>query len=222
MKFLKNIATTTVVTAAILGAATLAQTQQAQAISLSFNPVRSNIDGDSIADVVKNPGDTLAFEIKLLVDSVNPVTNITYGWGYDSSELSLNTFTPSTLFANQNAVGPFAFPAVFGPATMNKLQFSWNGSLEKSPDRYTIGTVNFTALNTVNNGQADFGALLLSVIDSSGTELITASNFLTSSTYQVFEVQPTGRDIPTPALIPGIAAMGMGLLRRKKAQQAAA
>ncbi len=219
MKFLKNIATTGLVAAAAIGFAVVAQPQQAQAISLTFTPVKTNIDGDSVPDMVLNSGDALTFEIKLLVDSVNPVTSVKYAWGYDGGELGMpsqgSMFTPSALFANQVASGPAPF---FGPFQI-ATQYSWNGSLVADATPYTIGTLRFNGLNTVNDGMADFGAALLSVLDNKGTDLVPAP--FASNTYAYFEVQPTNK-IPTPALLPGIAAMGMGLLRRKKAQEAAA
>jgi hypothetical protein len=214
MKFLKNIATTGLIAATAIGFAVVAQPQQAQAISLTFTPVKTNIDADATPDVLLNSGETLTFEIKLLVDSINPVTSVKYLWGFDGGELGLqpgNGFTPSALFANQTAVGPVPF----GPFQFAS-QYSWNGSLLADATPYTIGTLRFTGLNTVNDGIADFGAALLSVVDSKGAELSPV--LFSPKTYSYFEVQP----VPTPALIPGIAAMGMGLLRRKKAQEAAA
>jgi hypothetical protein len=208
MKFLKNIATTTLVAATAIGFAVVAQTQQAQAASLRLVPAGLNIDSDSIRDSVQVPGSapggTVNFGVVLdvlpgdlfageIVNTINFVLN------WDSTELQGVSFSPAGAGTSVLAAGASSFAATITGLNVNPAVTG-----------QSLGSFAFNVLPGLNND----GLRDLWITNPATTNLAD----FTLGTPRFIEVQA----VPTPALIPGIAAMGMGLLRRKKAQKVAA
>jgi hypothetical protein len=214
MKFLKNIATTGLVAAAAIGFAVVAQPQQAQAARLRIVPTASQIDGgiNSIREVQVLPNAETLFSV--LLDNVTvgegddfdlsggqTITNISYRLNWDLAELTpltaVGTPSPvvqSLLASSSSYLATFTGLNITGPAS--------------TP--YSLGTFSFrTASTLLNDEMAD---LFFTNITTNVGGLNLASR----------DIEVQGDKVPTPALIPGIAAMGMGLLRRKKAQAATA
>jgi hypothetical protein len=204
MKFLKNIATTTVVTAAVLGAATLVQTQSAQAAILAGSRIdftgraavgMSGIDFDEF--LAGNAG----LDQKILANS------------------AAGSFNSLNLASFVNRFGTIKDLIPLGPKS-NWAVFDLGTLLDPTDDiAFNLATIVADPSGLAFNVTGFFkdginlvaGTGQLTIQNTPGLGVTTFSGFLKTN------------DVPTPALIPGIAAMGMGLLRkRKKAQEAAA
>jgi hypothetical protein len=215
MKFLKNIATTGLVAATAIGFAVVAQPQQAQAASLRLIPPGSAVDnalpgGDPIRDLVQTvgaaAGGTTSFSVVLdtvaedFVDASEIIRTVGFTLNWDSSELQGVTFFPTGAGSS-----PLAGSSHVANISGLNIGSAVSGLL--------LGSFSFNVLPGLNNdGVRD---LWLSNTSTSLSDLFPG-------TPRSIEVQPAGNQVPTPALIPGIAAMGMGLLRRKKANAATA
>jgi hypothetical protein len=202
MKFLKNIATA----ATVLGVVTLAQS--AQAASFKFIPAGANLDADGARDLVAAVGQvqTLQVVLDVALDDLaggERVTGAKFGFGWDITEIGNVAFT-SALAGTTNTI--------FNPTEVTLTGLNIIGPAASST---LVGTFVYTVLAGLVNDNSPLGTDLFL---SSGS--LTGVNIagLTPGLGRGIDVQP----VPTPALIPGIAAMGMGLLRRKKAQKVAA
>jgi hypothetical protein len=208
MNFLKNLATV----ATVLGAVTLAQS--AQAASFKFIPAGSNLDTDGARDLVAAVGDVKTLQVVLdVVGGIDPdlqsgeiIKAANFGFGWDTTEIGSVSFTSAlagtiTTFFNPTSVTVNALN-ITGPAASSTL----------------MGTFTYTVLAGLVNDNSPIGTdLFLTTGTLSGINI----DGLTPGLGRGIDVQPKDA-VPTPALIPGIAAMGMGLLRRKKAQAVAA
>jgi hypothetical protein len=212
MKFLKNIATTGLVAATAIGFSLLAQPQQAQAASIRLIPAGLNIDSDGIRDSVQVPGSapdgTVNFGVVLdvlpgdlfageIVNTINFVLN------WDPTELQGVTFSPAGAGSSALAAGASSFAATITGLNVNPAVTG-----------QSLGSFAFNVLPGLNND----GVRDLWITNPATTNLAD----FTLGTPRFIEVQAAGNAIPTPALLPGLAAMGMGMLRRKKAQKVAA
>jgi hypothetical protein len=205
MNFLKNLATV----ATVLGAVTLAQS--AQAASFKFIPAGANLDTDGARDLVAAVGEvkTLQVVLDVALDDLaggEIIKGANFGFGWDTTEIGSVSFTSAlagtiTTFFNPTSVTVNALN-ITGPAASSTL----------------MGTFTYTVLAGLVNDNSPIGTdLFLTTGTLSGINI----DGLTPGLGRGIDVQPKDA-VPTPALIPGIAAMGMGLLRRKKAQAVAA
>jgi hypothetical protein len=200
MKFLKNIATA----AAVLGVVTLAQS--AQAASFKFIPAGANLDADGARDLVAAVGDVNTLQVVLDVvagDLVagESITKAEFGFGWDITEIGNVAFTSALAGTTNTFFNPTS-------VTVNALNITGVSST-------LLGTFTYTVLAGLVNDNSPIGTdLRFTAASLSGVNL----DGLVVGSGRGLDVQP----VPTPALIPGIAAMGLGLLRRKKAQQVAA
>jgi hypothetical protein len=210
MKFLKNIATAAFAGLAIVGAMTVAQVESASAVSLNFKPTGVSLDADPARDIATTVGATLNFDIFLntfgLADDES-ISEVDYAFAWDKNELGNVNFNPFGEITSLDA-GDLAFLGY--PEGLYRNITQTFGAAVGADLNKKIATISFTVLGGLNNdGSPDFATLFFTPAELGGVQ---------GQQLQFAEVQP----VPTPALIPGIAAMGMGLLRRKKAQKAAA
>lgn len=194
---------------AVLGvsAATLAASVSVFAASapahafLVFSPFGTQLDGDDIFDILADPGDRVDFSLSIDTRAFGSfskaVSEFTFRFNWDSNELAIQ---PTTSFLSPNS--PFQTFSRSG----NQITLSGGNGISR-PGLYELGTISFIALNTVNDGLADFG-----VRYDVGQLYSLQSGFLTQSV----EVQP----VPTPALLPGLVGLGVAALRRKKDETA--
>jgi hypothetical protein len=202
MKFLKNIATA----AAVLGVVTFAQS--AQAISFKFIPAGALLDADGARDLVAAVGDVKTLQIVLDVpeDDMVPgevIRGANFGFGWDTTEIGNVAFTSALAGTTSTIFNPTS-------VTVNGLNIA--GTARSAT---LLGTFTYTVLAGLVNDNSAIGT------DLRFTSASLISNLPADTLIgrgSGIDVQP----VPTPALIPGIAAMGMGLLRRKKAQKVAA
>lgn len=195
---------------AIAGCALLAQAQSASALSLNFSPTGSNVDGDPINDILTTVGAQIKFTFSLETGGVSPLSSISqigYRYAWDNSELQFISFT-SLLGSATGGLGlpsPDNITQTFAP---NVIQGS-------NPTSYNIAEVLFRVRpGLVGNGNFDFRSQFDSVRDQNGNVLTS----LIATQVQSVEVQP----VPTPALLPGFAAVGLGLLRKRQSKTATA
>jgi hypothetical protein len=204
MKFLKDTLKAGAIAAVIAGCATLAQVQSASALSLNFKPTGTSVDGDLAKDIVTSPGATINFDLWLEtfgVASDDTVSKVDYNLTWDTNELGIVGFNPLSQITGSVGFGNYNLTQTFASAL--------------APDLNTkIATVSFNVLSGLNNdSNADFTTKFLAAYK--GNALLAN---VTGTQTQSVEVQP----VPTPALIPGIAAMGLSLLRKRKQAEAAA
>jgi hypothetical protein len=201
MNFLKNLATTGLVAATAIGFVVVAQPQQAQAYSIG-----SKIDFVGRADA-KSAG--IDFQ------ALFPTLPITDEWilalGGTGSFASITAGgTPVTPALSSFGLIKDLAPLPSGPKT-NWLRFGFLTPFNTADDVL----FDLTNLVVVSPTAYNFTGVFDDGTPGVG-QLTSQIGFGTTS----FSATVTA--VPTPALIPGIAAMGLGLLRRKKAQAVAA
>ncbi|NJN49520.1 MAG: PTPA-CTERM sorting domain-containing protein [Alkalinema sp. RL_2_19] len=207
MNFLKNIAKASVLGLVMAGGLSLAQVDRANALGLTFKPTGTSLDGDAAKDIVTSVGSVINFDLFLNTGGVaddDKVSELLYSIEWDTAELSFKSFAPqlTTAFVNIGfGLGSADFGQVLSP-------------ISPSDTSVKIASLAFDVLGGLNNdGDTDF--MLYSLAHS--TRMVKISRTCLRSGSQEVEVQP----VPTPALIPGIAAMGMGLLRKRKKSETA-
>jgi hypothetical protein len=212
MKLRNSFVTAGFAALALAGATVLGSAGSAQALGIYFSPAATNIDGDTINDIVTNVGDDLFFDVVLEVfgTSAPGITDASYTMKWDTTELQLiqsSFYAPLDGTSTTGALGVRNYTQTgFGTALP-----VWNLS---APSTYfaNLGKFQFKVLSgLVNDGASDFSLKLNSVVGG-GTSFISSSE-------QMVEVQ--AKAIPTPALLPGLAAFGMSLVRKRKQEQAA-
>jgi hypothetical protein len=230
MNFLKNLATTTAVTVATLGAGTLAQTQQAQAFTI--------VAGDTLQLNGGRAGVTLnaaPFAAKA-IDFDNGATNVgPYGSAVVAAG-STGAFAP--LLGSIGQIADLSWTEVFVSQSKTTFIQLFNGTLDPGDDVYfdltaiTGGDLFTPSPSSISIAYVNFTGKFVDAVgavigDGAATAQFTPAglnSLLSGGTAQSsWSMTIVAKDqVPTPALIPGIAAVGMGLLRRKKAQAAAA
>jgi hypothetical protein len=222
MNFLKNLATTTAVSVAFLGTATLIQTQQAQAFTIVAGDLL-NLNGGSggvkVNAVSTPPIDFFDAAVNLPTGSVAVVKGgastgqfATLGGAGRISDLTLSDVMSGTKSGFlQLFVG--ASPDFANDVYFNITQIL-GGGIAPTPGPLDVVYASFKG-NFVNAVGDILG-------DGNASIQLRDSTMAGSSSWSMTILAQKTPIIPTPALIPGIAAMGMGLLRRKKAQAVAA
>jgi hypothetical protein len=213
MNFLKNLATTTVAGVLLAGGLSLAQVDRAAAAGLTFEDAGTSLDGPAqLKSIETSVGSPISFKLFLDTNGIasdDLVSKLLYSFKWDTTELKIVSFTP----LDQMIFGT----GTSGPAGFYNIEQILDPARMASRTSVQIATVTFQVLAGLNNNNAaDFTLNSLGAFNASGAAF---TNIFATNT-QLVEVQ--GKPVPTPALIPGIAAMGMGLLRRKKAQAVAA
>ncbi len=217
MKFLKNVAKVVLVSAVALGAGTLAQTQEAQALTINTGNTLQLNGGAGAVTIGGTP--FLDFDSGLLnfpSGSVIVANGSTGGF--------------SSLIATNGQISDLSLSELFGGRSSFIQLF--NNPTDTDDDVY-FNLDGFTGISPV----ALPGPLDVLAGSFSGRFVNAVGQVLGDgvASVQLFDGQYTGtsswsmtivagKEVPTPALIPGIAAMGMGLLRKrnKKAQEVAA
>jgi hypothetical protein len=208
---LKNAMKAGSVALAVAGFVTVGVVESAHASSLRFTPAGSNLPDDPLIkdQVIPDSTSTISFDLFFKNTESFAITEISYFLGWDSKELKLNAFNPLddtfispvtippalVALASASGIGPVI--SDFKARKIDQLFTVAAGSEVK------IGDISFNILRPglINDGKIDFASLFT----DNGSGL----------SFQYVEVQP--KDIiPTPALLPGFAAMGLGMLRKKR------
>jgi hypothetical protein len=203
----------------VMGAIALGPTRPAQAFSVSFTPTGSS-DGSGIPLLNVVPGDPVAFDV--LFDSSgllsgDVVNEIDVYMAFDSAELFAPSYPGATEIPPTHSGSGIRYQGL----TYSRLNIAGNTG---SSSIRSIGKISFTASsNLPADSELDFSLLLTGV---RGTRASSPISFFTSSphssvsglgsTYQTIEVQSAARAVPTPALLPGMVAFGLGLVRKRK------
>ncbi len=195
--------TSALAAAAVTSAMSLAHVAPANALSLTFKPTGTSLDGDSIKDLAVNLGDTIKFDIFLetfgLADD-DKLGEVEYKVSWDSGlELGLSSFSATAGFTG---IIPTA-------ATSTSLTFKQTGAAI-APDSFSVPIASylFNVKALQNDGLADFDLTFLSAADTLGNAFTSVSG----TQNQNVEVQA----VPTPALLPGVIGMGLALLRKRR------
>jgi hypothetical protein len=179
---------------------------------LGFTPTGTQLDGDTIPDIETSVGNILNFDLVLKTGNNETVSDLQYILDWDTTELSLYGFTPlGEILGGGNAPIDLTNPDpanVFATYGINQFLATAVGSNVTQ----TVGTISFKVLQGLNNStNPDF--ILTHIFEQSGfgfTEVATRT--------QQVEVQGA---VPTPALLPGIFALGATAIRKRKQQAAA-
>jgi hypothetical protein len=205
----KNVVKNAVGALAIAGVMAVAQAQTASALSLNFTPTGTDLDGQGGPDIATTVGSVLSFDLILNTNGLQSdkkISSVEYILDWDSTELSLYGFTPlgEILGGAVNLTNPDPANVFTTYGIVQSLASSIAPNISKK-----IGTIQFEVLNGLNNsGNPDFYL----------TYLFPAFSGVEGSQTQSVEVQGTA--VPTPALLPGIFALGATAIRKRK--QAAA
>jgi hypothetical protein len=246
MKLSNSFVTAGFAALALAGATVLGTAESAQSLGLTFSPAGTQLDKDKILDISANPSAPIVFTLQFdtsQMDQNGIINEIVLNFGYDNMELLAPAGTPapgvssiydvlsssmiSTVLAD---AAPYSVPSVgsnsgaIPPTYKKSLAFS-NLNFGANTGSYDLATVSFlTAADLPSNGIRDFYTLLTRVNGTvAGGE---ANEFVQSSIdngnpprlYSQVEVQ--AKAIPTPALLPGLVAFGMSLVRKRKQEQA--
>lgn len=184
----------------------------AQALSISFKPTGTSVDGDTAKDIVTSVGSILNVDIFLETFGVaedDKITKLGFDIGFDNTELGFSSFTKTGIFSGLSVTGPTAGALLPGETNQILRIALTGGSVNPDQAGLKLGTAKFLVLSGLaNNGKNDLATRFLNVFDDDNEPLIN----LASGQIQRAEVQP----IPTPALLPGIAVMGATILRCRK------
>jgi hypothetical protein len=216
MKLRNSFVTAGFAALALAGATVLGSAGSAQALSISFKPTGSNLmDGDPIPDLVRAVGDTINFDVYLETFGIpddESVGSLSYLVGWDKSELTYTNHQYYTPLGSGAPLSPLTGSLLNSPLTV--LQSGSPVAADSS--KVKLATFSFLVKSLTNDGQADFLTDLLDVKDVSGTSF----GGVVSTQIQKVDVQ-AAKAVPTPALLPGLAAFGMSLVRKRKQEQAA-
>jgi len=147
----------------------------------------------------------------------------------------LTSSTAKLEFANVNTTlstdAIFGGPAIFGdparPLTLSTLNLTkdllGNYSLAGSPVSWISGllggrTFSLTSFNLSNAGAGSFGGFYTPGVDGPPEGVYTTQGGF-KSIGSSFSATVTA--VPTPALLPGLIAMGVGIMRKRKSEAAA-
>jgi hypothetical protein len=212
MKLRNSFVTAGFAALALAGATVLGSAGSAQALSISFKPTGSNLmDGDPIPDLVRAVGDTINFDVYLEsfgIPDDESVGSLSYLVGWDMSELT---------YSSNQYYTPLGLSSTTGSLLNGPLTVSQSGiPVAADSSKIKLATFSFLVKSLTNDGKADFFTDLLDVKDTTGTTF----GGLVSTQIQKVDVQ-AAKAVPTPALLPGLAAFGMSLVRKRKQEQAA-
>jgi hypothetical protein len=219
MKLRNSFVTAGFAALALAGASVLGSAGSAQALSISFKPTGSNtMDGDPMPDLVRAVGDTINFDVYLETFGIpddESVGSLSYLVGWDNSELTYTNHQYYTPLGSGAPLSPLTGSLLNSPLTV----FQSGSPVAADSSKVKLATFSFLVkalMNDGNDGKADFLTDLLDVKDVSGTSF----GGVISTQIQKVDVQ-TAKAVPTPALLPGLAAFGMSLVRKRKQEQAA-
>ncbi len=194
---------------AIASCMTIAQADGAKALSLNFDPTGTSLDADAPKDIATTVGAFLTFNLSLDTTGVasdDQVSAIDYALKWDAKELKLTNFT--TLIGSPSVTTPVSNVVFTQSFSSNILPNLKNG----------LATVTFEVLSGLkDDGKVDFSTKFTKALNQNGVKLAN----LRGSQIQEVEVQgitPAGNSIPTPALLPGMFAVGVGMLRKRQAK----
>jgi hypothetical protein len=200
----------------VMGAIALGPTRPAQAFMVSFTPTGSS-DGSGIPLLQVVPSDPVVFDV--LFDSSglssgDVVNEIDVYMAFDSAEL----FAPSYPGATE-------IPPTHGGSDIRYQGLTYSGlNIAGNTAPRSIGKISFTASsNLPADSELDFSLLLTGVRGTRASSPISFFIFSPhssvsglGSTYQTIKVQGPTTAVPTPALLPGMVAFGLGLVRKRK------
>lgn len=200
-----------------IGAIALAPTRPAQAFGLSFTPTGSPVSG-GISHLNMVPGAPVVFD--LLFDSsglssTDLVDEISVYMAFDSAELFDPSYPKATEIPPTHSGSGIRYQGLkfsgltikgdTGSSSIGKISFATNPSGLPANEELDFSLV----LTGVSGSQSFFTANPHSSLASLGV----IQNF---QVYQEVEVQGAARAVPTPALLPGMVAFGLGLVRKRK------
>jgi hypothetical protein len=207
---LKNAMKASLVAVVAMGVTVVAQPDQVKAASFKFRtvPPSSQLDLDGARDLEVAVGDVRSLMVYLDtvaddLEGTEKITDANFEFGWDAAEVEIRGFATaypsSTSFTNP---GAFTLSSlnIMGPAATSTL----------------LGTFTYKVLAGLVNDNISVGNDLKFV---SGSLLGTDIGDLTPGLGRGIDLQP--KIIPTPALLPGFAAMGLGMLRKKRQAKAA-
>lgn len=221
MKFPSSLVSAPVVALAI-GAIALGQARPAQAFGLSFGPVGFQDGTDTIDDLEVTPGAAVSFDVLFDgtgLDSTDLIQEIDVYMAFDSTELSSPNYPGAT------GIQPFHL----NQPGINYTGLRYSGlSITGGTPSTTLGTISFASnpAGLPNNGEIDFSLLLTGV---RGTRSGSTTSFFVAQPHSsvgalgkvIREIEVQGATaVPTPALLPGLAAFGMSLARKRKQELA--
>jgi hypothetical protein len=197
----------------------------AQAFGLSFSPAGGQDGTDNvipsldILDLEVIPGSDVVFDLLFEASNLSSgdqVTDISFLLAFDDSEL-LNFSAPgSTPVAPVNGA--------LGTIQYRGLKYS-GLPIAGGSSSTSLGKISFKAATLLSDdGVFDFSVLLTGV---TGTQTLLNGtsrpmNFLAANggngphLFKQVEVQGPTTAVPTPALLPGMVAFGLGLVRKRK------
>jgi hypothetical protein len=199
---LKNAMKASLVAVLAMGVTVVAQPDQAKAATFKFIPPGSSLDGDGARDLEVAVGETRTLKVVLdtsdLVDG-EAITSAIFGFAWDATEVGNVGFT-------------FDVPNSGNSITLDNPTLVTLSALNIGPTSMPtlLGTFSYKVLAGLVNDNA-----------ATGTDLRFTSVSLGGLGDDVFVGASRGIDlqpkiIPTPALLPGFAAMGLGMLRKKR------
>jgi hypothetical protein len=213
---IKQLVYTSAVTAAVVAGSLAIDATSANAariyidyLGTEYTNSTPQLDGDAPPDLVTTIGSNLSFGLYLDTTGLTQnVGSIDYNFRWDRNELALLA----------SSVG---LPPVPPPANVSR---SFTGLNIATGTQYLLETLTFTVTNGLKNAQAPLnGADLL--FDLNRLRGLPGSNPNGPNLLnQVANADRTARvdvqPVPTPALLPGLAAFGLGLLRKRKVETA--
>jgi hypothetical protein len=200
-----------------IGAIALGPTRPTQAFGLSFTPTGNPVSG-GIPHLNVAPGDPVVFD--LLFDSnglssADVVNEISVYMAFDSAEL----FDPSY-------PGAMEIPPTHSGSGIRYQGLKYSGlTIKGDKGSSSIGKISFKTnpSGLPANDELDFSLVLTGVSGSQSfftanphSSLASLGVIQNSQVYQEVEVQSAARAVPTPALLPGMVAFGLGLVRKRK------
>jgi hypothetical protein len=219
MKLRNSFVTAGFAALALAGASVLGSAGSAQAMGLSFNPPGALIpDGDTIRDLVRVPGTSVTFDLVFDTGNLDKdsdvINDIIIDFGFDSDEL----IPPPT----GSILGVATTPEHIYSVSYSNLGIKGNTGV------HTLGSLKFELGKILpNDGIRDFfttlrvvtGMVTVPGYGSTFNDYIISEANNKPQLYKEVEVQGV-RPVPTPALLPGLAAFGMSLVRKRKQEQA--
>jgi hypothetical protein len=228
MKLRNSFVTAGFAALALAGASVLASAGSAQALSVYFSPTGGElVDTDDIPDIETTTGSTVSFDLFLETFAIPNTTtspgvaSIEYLLNWDTDELKLLSGVNGPKFETDyfSIVEPPT--AVAGAITYK--QKNLDGSVIAAPWKSDVklATFKFQALKLNNDSLSDFSTALTKALKPPTALKPDGVPFLSVQSSQVQMVEVQAKAVPTPALLPGLAAFGMSLVRKRKQEQAA-
>lgn len=150
------------------------------------------------------------------------LTNINADGSVDTSTAP----TSISITGGNNNSGNLGFTSFLTTAAgTGSVSFNWNYSTQDEeagfdPFGYVLNNVFFTLTNERLTGQSGSVSFDVALGDRFGFGIFTDDNIFGRGTATISNFNaPTATPIPTPALLPGLIGLGLGVLRKRNAVQ---